>query len=193
MIAFAELIARHPTKPLALLAICDSGESGGYPIQEIFLRELIRLRMSPQIHAPKLLLSKSALTYTDELINELYALSDIGVTSAEGEGFGLCQFEAMGVGIPQVVPDVGGFKDFCLNNVNSKVVPITHRFYLALSQSSVGGLSETVDPFTLSLAIEDYILDTEMREEHGRKARETVLQYNWKNEVGVLADVLVSL
>ena len=193
MIAFAELIARHPTKPLALLAICDSGESGGYPIQEIFLRELIRLRMSPQIHASKLLLSKSALTYTDELINELYALSDIGVTSAEGEGFGLCQFEAMGVGIPQVVPDVGGFKDFCQHNINCKVVPIKYRSYLALSQSSVGGISETVDPFDLSIAIEDYILDTDMREEHGRKARETVLQYNWKKEVDVLADVLLSL
>jgi glycosyltransferase involved in cell wall biosynthesis len=86
--AFAELVARHPMKPLALLAVCDGGETGGFPIQEIYLRELERLGVPIQFHAQKLMITKSALTYTDELINELYSLSDVGITAAEGEGFG---------------------------------------------------------------------------------------------------------
>lgn len=190
VMAFAELVARHPTKPLLLLAICDGGEGGGYPIQEIFIRELVRLNMNPQQHMYKLNISKSSMSFTDELINELYSLSDVGITAAEGEGFGLCQFEAMGVGIPQVVPGVGGFFDFCKHGVNSQVVPTKWRSYLPLGQSSVGGISELISAFDLSIAAEEYLLDTELREKHGKAAMETVLTYTWEKEVKTLADVI---
>lgn len=191
--AFAELVARFPTRPLALLAVCDAGETGGYPIQEIYIRELERLRVDPRHHAQKLMISKSALTYTDELINELYAMSDVGITAAEGEGFGLCQFEAMGVGIPQVVPKIGGFHDFCIGGVNAQVVPTKWRSYLSLSQSSVGGISELVDPHDLALAAEEYILDSELRAKHGAAARATVLNYTWSTEIKSLVNLLRSL
>jgi len=188
--AFAELIARHPAKQLLFLAICDNGESGGYPIQEIFLRELTRLSLPIAQHAQKFMISKSSMTYTDELINELYSLSDVGITAAEGEGFGLCQFEAMGVGIPQVVPLVGGFRDYCVHGFNSQVVPTKWRSYLALSQCSVGGMAEYVSAFDLSLAAEEYLLDSDLRELHGKRARETVLAYTWASEIQSLVDVI---
>jgi len=190
VMAFAELVARNPTKPLLLLAICDGGEGGGYPIQEIFIRELIRLNLNPNHHAQKLSISKSSMNFTDELINELYALSDVGITAAEGEGFGLCQFEAMGIGIPQVVPGVGGFLDFCEHGANSQVVPVKWRSYLPLGQSAVGGIAELIQPFDLSIAAEEYLMDTELRESHGKKAMETVLSYKWENEVKTLAQVI---
>ena len=192
VVAFAELVARHPTKPLALMAVCDAGEQGGYPIQEIYVRELERLKVPPQFHIQKLLITKTSLTYTDEMINELYAMSDVGITAAEGEGFGLCQFEAMGIGIPQVVPKIGGFRDFVVNNVNSIAVPTKWRSYLALSQSSVGGIAELVDPHDLMLAAERYVMDTELRERHGAEARKTVLAYTWEKEVASLVRVLDS-
>jgi glycosyltransferase involved in cell wall biosynthesis len=191
--AFAELVARHPAKPLALMAVCDAGEQGGYPIQEIYIRELERLRVNPQFHIQKLMITKTSLTYTDDLINELYALSDVGITAAEGEGFGLCQFEAMGIGIPQVVPLIGGFRDFCKGGVNSITVPTKWRSYLAISQSSVGGIAEIVDPHDLMMAAEQYVLDTELRERHGEEARKTVLAYTWEREVASLVRVLTSL
>ena len=190
VIAFAELVARNPTKPLMLLAVCDGGEGGGYPLKEIYIRELVRLNLNPEHHAHKLSISQSSMSYTDELINELYSLSDIGITAAEGEGFGLCQFEAMGVGVPQVVPRVGGFIDFCINDQNCRSVEPKWRSYLALGQSPVGGIAELVLPFDLSLAAEDYLLDSELRELHGKKARETVLNYTWENEVQSLARVI---
>jgi glycosyltransferase involved in cell wall biosynthesis len=189
-IAFAQLVARHPTKPLALLNVCDAGESGGFPLQEIFLRELSRLGVPIQHHGHKLMMAKHSLTYTDELINELYALSDVGITATEGEGFGLCHFEAMGIGIPQVVPHIGGFLDFCKDDVNSKMVKPKMRLYLPLSASSIGGVGEYVDPTDLMMAAEEYVMDTELREAHGKAARETVLEYKWSAEVKKLADVI---
>jgi glycosyltransferase involved in cell wall biosynthesis len=191
--AFAELVAKNPTKPLALMCVCDGGETGGFPIQEIYMRELAKRNVPIQFHGHKLMIAKSALTYTDDLINELYALSDIGITAADGEGFGLCQFEAMGIGIPQVVPYIGGFRDFCRDGVNSRTVTPKYTAYLALSQSSVGGQIEVVDAHDLALAAEDYLHDSEMRARHGAAARETVLKYSWSEEVANLSKVLLEI
>lgn len=188
--AFAELVARHPTKPLGLMCVCDGGENGGFALQEIYVRELDKRKVPVQFHIHKLMISKTAQTYTDELINELYALSDIGITGADGEGFGLCQFEAMGVGIPQVVPYIGGFRDFCKHGVNSLTVKPVYGQYLPLASSSIGGYIEVVDPKELALAAEEYIMDSELREKHGAAARETVLAYKWVTEVETLAKVI---
>jgi glycosyltransferase involved in cell wall biosynthesis len=188
--AFAELVARYPTKPIALLCVCDAGETGGFPLHEIYARELIKRGAIVEHHLHKLLLTKTALNYTDEIVNEMYAMSDIGVTAAEGEGFGLCQFEAMGVGIPQVVPNVGGFKDFCCNE-NAMLVNPERTYYLPLAYSGLGGQIEVVNPSDLCLAIEEYLLDSELREAHGKKARETVLQYAWSEEVKELIRVIL--
>lgn len=187
--AFAQLVARNPTRPLALLCVCDKGELGGYNIQEIFLRELSNLNVPLQLHAHKLMISTNQLTYTDELINELYNMSDVGITAAEGEGFGLCHFEAMGVGIPQVVPNTGGFRDFCTKE-NSMPVEAKFQLYLANATSSVGGVAEYVLPKDLARAAEEYVYDSDLRRRHGSKARETVLKYKWETEVADLAKTI---
>jgi len=190
ILAFAELVVRNPTKPLALMAVCDMGQGGGYPIQEIYVRELEKLGAHVQQHLPKLMIVQQSLTFTDEVINELYCMSDIGVTAAEGEGFGLCQFEAMGLGIPQVCPYVGGFRDFCRDGENSRAVKPRNQYYLSLSASSVGGVQELVDPHELSLAVEDYVMDGDMRKRHGEAARRTVIGYEWSKEVESLRKVI---
>jgi glycosyltransferase involved in cell wall biosynthesis len=190
--AFAHLVARNPTRPLALLCVCDKGENGGFPIQEIFVRELSSLNIPVQHHINKLMISQNPLTYTDELVNELYCMSDVGITAAEGEGFGLCQFEAMGVGIPQVVPNIGGFKDFCTKE-NSMMVDPKWRQYLPFVLSNVGGVSELISHIDLMKAAEQYVFDTELRERHGKAAMETVRKYNWADEVAKLAQVIETI
>jgi glycosyltransferase involved in cell wall biosynthesis len=193
IMAFAQLVARHPTQPVVLMCVCDAGEHGGYPILEIYVRELSLLKVPVQAHIQKLAIVRNAMSFTDEMINEMYAMSDVGITAAEGEGFGLCQFEAMGIGIPQVVPHIGGFRDFCKNGINSITVPTKWRSYMAMSQSSVGGIAELVDPHDLMLAAEQYVMDTDLREKHGVEARKTVLSYTWAKEVNALTRVLSSL
>jgi glycosyltransferase involved in cell wall biosynthesis len=190
--AFAQLVAKHPTKQLGLLAVCDAGQLGGYPIREIYTRELIRLGISPQFHAHKLMITEHSMAWDDSVINEIYSMSDVGITAAEGEGFGLCQFEAMGVGIPQVVPYIGGFRDFCIPNHNSMCVQPKTELYLPLSLSVIGGKSEIVEATDLALAAEEYLLDTDLREQHGKAAMETVHSYQWSNEVKQLVEVLRS-
>jgi glycosyltransferase involved in cell wall biosynthesis len=119
-------------------------------------------------------------------------MSDVGITAAEGEGFGLCQFEAMGVGIPQVVPNIGGFKDFCTKE-NSMMVDPKWRQYLPFVLSNVGGVSELISHIDLMKAAEQYVFDTELRERHGKAAMETVRKYNWADEVAKLAQVIETI
>jgi glycosyltransferase involved in cell wall biosynthesis len=190
--AFAQLVAKYPTKHLALLEVCDAGQLGGFAIREIYIRELVRLGMVPQHHQHKLMVTEHSMAWDDTVINELYSMSDVGITAADGEGFGLCQFEAMGVGIPQVVPYIGGFCDFCIPNQNAMCVLPKYELYIPLSMSIIGGKSEIVDATDLAIAAEEYLLDSDLREAHGRAARETVLKYNWADEVKTLADVLKS-
>jgi len=190
MMGFAQLVARHPTQPVLLMCVCDNGEHGGYTLLEIFARELALLKVPIQAHMNKLLLVKQAMSFTDELINEMYSMSDVGISTADGEGFGLCQFEAMGVGIPQIVPYVGGFKDFCKHNVNSKTVKPVFRTYLPMALGGIGGISELVDPKEVCFAMEEYMMDSELRMQHGAAARKTVLEYDWSKEVQSLVEVL---
>jgi len=188
--AFAELVARNPTRAMALMAVCDNGEQGGFPLQQIYVRELEKRGVPPQFHLQKLMLVKNAQSFPDSLINEFYALSDVGITAADGEGFGLCQFEAMGVGVPQIVPYVGGFRDFCHTGVNALAVKPKWTSYLPLAASGVGGLIEVVDAHDVMLAAEDYLMDSDLRARHGAAARETVLGYKWSAEVETLAKVI---
>ena len=178
IMAFVELICKYPTKPLFLMCICDKGEKGGWWLFEIFSREL-KLRGVPiDMFGNRLMISSQDMMFRDEDINVFYNIADVGVNSAEGEGWGLCNFEQMGVGIPQVIPDVGGFKDFC-NADNSVLVTPTSRYYLPMAYSSVGGEATAVSPHDLCVGMEKYVNDSELREKHGKAARETVLSYKW--------------
>jgi glycosyltransferase involved in cell wall biosynthesis len=125
------------------------------------------------------MVSAQDMVFKDEDINMFYNLADVGISTADGEGWGLCQFEQMGVGIPQVVPDIGGFKEFCTSS-NSVLIKPKHKYYLPSVYSPVGGEAWACDPHDVCLGIEEYVLDTEKRLNHGKKAKETVLGYTWE-------------
>jgi len=178
IMAFVELIVKYPTKPIMLMCICDKGEKGGWWLFEIFQREL-KLRGVPvEQFGSRLMVAAQDMVYKDEDVNMFYNIADIGISTAEGEGWGLCQFEQMGVGIPQVVPDIGGFKEFC-SSENTILVKPKHRYYLPTVYSPVGGEAMACDPHDICLGIEEYLMDSEKRASHGKKAREAVLSYTW--------------
>jgi len=179
LIAFVELLVKYPTKPIYLMCICDKGEKGGWWLFDIFTREL-RLRGVPvEQFGNRLMLSSQDMSFRDEDINMFYNLADIGISTADGEGWGLCNFEQMGVGVPQVVPNVGGFKEYCTSN-NSILVKPKYRQILPCAYSPVGGECEVCDPHDVCLAIEEYLLDSEKRKKHGEEAKKTVLGYTWE-------------
>ena len=104
----------------------------------------------------------------------------------------LCQFEAMGVGTPQVVPNIGGFKDFCFGSgvhENAVVIEPKVRGYLPLSYGGLGGELEICDSHDVCLGIETYLLDSELREKHGISARKYILEnYKWSDVVKELIE-----
>ena len=179
VMAFAELVAKYPTKPIFLMCICDKGDKGGWWIFELYQRELKMRGVNVEAFANRLMLSSQDMVFKDEDINVFYNLADVGVNSAEGEGWGLCNFEQMGVGVPQVVPNVGGFKEFC-NAGNSVLVEAKHRYYLPMVYSPVGGEARSMEPSDLCIGMEEYLLDSEKRKAHGEAARKTVLGYTWE-------------
>ena len=179
IMAFVELLVKYPTKPIFLMCVCDKGEKGGWWLFELFAREL-KLRGVPvERYGNRLMLSSQDMTFRDEDINMFYNLADIGISTADGEGWGLCNFEQMGVGVPQVVPDIGGFKEYC-NKDNSVLVKPSVKLYLPTAQSPVGGESEVCDPHAICMGIEEYLLDSDKRKRHGEEAKKKVLTYTWE-------------
>jgi hypothetical protein len=128
------------------------------------------------------MISSNDMVFKDEDINVLYNIADIGISTAEGEGWGLCSFEQMGVGIPQVVPDLGGYKEYC-NPENSIMVKPKYHYYLPGVYSPVGGEAHVCDPHDVCLAMEEYLNDSEKLKKHGSIAKEKVLGYTWESAV----------
>ena len=189
IMAFTELVVKYPTKPILLLCICDKGEKGGWWLFELYVRELRKRGVPIEQFGNRLMISSQDMAFSDEDINVLYNIADVGISTAEGEGWGLCTFEQMGVGIPQVVPDIGGYKEFC-SKENSAIVKPKHRYYLPGVYSPVGGEAHVCDPHDVCLAMESYINDSERCKAHGKKAKETVLSYTWEKAVASLVKCL---
>jgi hypothetical protein len=55
-----------------------------------------------------------------------------------------------------------------------------HRYYLPTVYSPVGGEAHAVDPHDLCLGMEEYLLDSDKRKEHGEKGKVFVNTYTWE-------------
>ena len=185
VMAFADLVVKHPQLPIYLIMVCDKGDKGGWNIFDIYSREIKLHGGQIDGFADRLLITSKDMAYSDKDIVALYNIADVGVSCAEGEGWGLCSFEMMGIGKPQVVSDVGGHKEFC-NAENSIIVPVKSRYYLPTCYCNLGGEAGAVDHLEFSRAMERYVLDSELREKHGAAAREKVGEYTWEKVCGQL-------
>lgn len=127
---------------------------------------------------------------SDAEINVMYSVADIGWNTCDGEGFGLCNFEQAGVGKPQIVPNIGGFKDF-FNKNNSLLIEPTIGVYGDTSKDSCGGFQElcTVDSYVE--ALETYYSNRELLNTHGKQARIDILKYRWHDQASVLRDIII--
>jgi glycosyltransferase involved in cell wall biosynthesis len=185
VMSFVQLIIRFPTKPIYILMVADKGEQGGYQIFDIFSRELKLNNAAVEMFGNRLMLTSKDTCYRDEDINMLYNASDAGVSCAEGEGFGLCSFEQMAVGVPQVVPEINGYTEYCTEE-NSLLVKPTMRYYIPQAHYSVTGEAQMVHPEVMAKAMERYVFDESLRKTHGRMAKETVTAYTWESCVSTM-------
>jgi len=192
IMAFVELVVKYPTRPIYLLCVCDKGDKGGWSLFELFQRELKMREVSLDLYGNRLIITSQNMSFRDEEINLFYNAADVGISTPEGEGWGLCQFEQMGVGVPQVIPDVGGFKEYCTPQ-NSSLVKPTVRYYLPNGFCPVGGEAMACQPHDVCVAMEEYLLNTDKRVDHGKKARETVLEYTWPKACETLVKRLLAI
>jgi glycosyltransferase involved in cell wall biosynthesis len=130
---------------------------------------------------------------SDRDINILYNACDIGLNTAEGEGFGLCTSEHAAIGCPQVAQHIGGMQEF-LNSDNSLVIKPTVRYYIDKQRDGIGGIAETCDPEMYANAIWRYYLDNGLVKKHGKNARAFILQHlQWSTVIDHFHKILVDI
>lgn len=185
VISFVKLIVRFPMKPIFLLIVGDKGDKGGYQLFDIFARELKLNGASVDQFGNRLYITSSNTCYKDEDINLLYNCGDVGISCADGEGFGLCTFEQMYLGVPQIVPVNNAHTEYC-NDDNSIMIKPKMRTYIPQAHNTVTGQAELVDPEDVSKAMERYVFDDDLRKLHGKLGREKVSTYTWNKCCEVL-------
>jgi hypothetical protein len=131
---FVGLLKQYPTKPYYLIIASNLQPQTGahYDVQRIFMEELKDNNMDFQSYARRLLLIDTSPpnVWADEGINQLYNIAHIGINTSDGEGYGLCQLEHMYTGAPQIVTDVGAYRDFLTTDV-AEFIPSNGKFYFA--------------------------------------------------------------
>ena len=178
VMSFVKLIVRFPMKPIFMLIVADKGDKGGYQLFDIFSRELKLAGASTDVFGNRLLITSSNTCYKDDDINLLYNCADVGVSCAEGEGWGLCTFEQMSVGIPQIVPDINGYSEYCNSN-NSIMIKPKMRYYIPQAHNTVTGEAQLVDIEDVAKAMERYVFDEDLCKLHGKLAKEKISEYTW--------------
>lgn len=192
VMAFVKLIIRFPMKPIFMLMVADHGDRGGFQLFNIFSRELKSHGASVDLFGNRLLITAKDTCYKDEDINLLYNSGHVGVSCAEGEGFGLCSFEQMAVGVPQIVPAIHGYTEYC-NEDNSILVKPSYRCYVPSAYHSVAGEANMVNPEDVADAMEQYVINEELLKRHGRMAKEKALSYTWEKAAAPLVKRLKAL
>ena len=131
--AFVRLLAKNPALPLYLMIVSNINPQAGawYDVSRIYGDALAAAGL-PATNKNLLLVDTAPPNaLTDETINQIYNICDIGINTGDGEGFGLCQLEHMYTGAPQVVTDVGSYRSF-LNESVADIVPAQRdRTYMA--------------------------------------------------------------
>ena len=192
IMSFVKFIVRFPLKPIFLLIVSNINDKGGFPLFEIFARELKLAGANTDTFGNRLLITLDNNRYTDDDINIIYNCGDVGVSCAEGEGFGLCTFEQMSLGIPQIVPEITGHLEYC-NEDNSQLVKAKNRYYIPQAYNTVTGEAKAVDPEDVSKAMERYVFDEDLRKLHGKLAKEKTSEYTWSKCCAILVKRLRAL
>lgn len=175
--AFAEIVSRHQDKPVKLLIA--TALQGSWNLLDVYERELKKRGLTLEQGMKHVIMIDNPQQLSDEEVNILYNLADIGINTCDGEGFGLCNFQQAAIGIPQVIPAIGGFLDFFDKDTASMIEPVIN-LYIESSRDGVGGESQLCSYKGFVDAIDAYLKNPKLMEEHGKNAREKILRdYKW--------------
>lgn len=184
--AFAEVISRLykedriDTSRNVKLLIATS-LNGAWNLIEIFERELKKRGIPLSEGQKHLIVIDAPQMLPDFDVNVLMNCADIGINTCDGEGFGLCQFEQASIGIPQIVPRLGGFKDFFDDTSAIFCDPVLN-YYIDTCRDGVGGEAQICEYSDFSEAMLQFYNNPEMISRYGASARNRITKsgyYNW--------------
>jgi glycosyltransferase involved in cell wall biosynthesis len=187
IMGFVRLLAKYQDKMIHLLMVTgvDPQKGNYYDIQRIFFDQLTLANLDPNVYGKRLaIIDTSTTPLTDEAINQIYNMSDIGVNTSDGEGFGLCQLEHLYTGAPQIVTDVGAYSTFLPRTV-AQFIPARDLYYHAAGMP-LGLASPTFYPDDVTAAMEKVVTNLPTM----RAAKEAVEFKTWST---VCADWLADL
>jgi glycosyltransferase involved in cell wall biosynthesis len=173
---FVRLLKRETNRPYYLIIASNLSAQGGayYDASRIYSTELAAAGLNPQTYAPRLMLIDTAPpnVLADEGINQLYNIADVGINTSDGEGYGLCQLEHLYTGAPQVVTDIGTYRDFLDESVAQFVQPEFNVYFAG--GMPLGGYVPVFHPEKVADALE--AIAGKLPE-----MRETIKNYNFKS------------
>lgn len=186
---FVRLLKKNPDKPYYMIIATSVNPQAGayYDIGRIYGDELQSAGLSVEKYARQLLLIDTSPPNVvgDDGINNLYNISDIGINTSDGEGFGLCQLEHLYTGAPQIVTDIGSYRTF-LNDGIAEFIPVGDRVYFA-GTMPLGFYAPSFRMEDVSAAMENMVNSLETK-------RKNVQSYKFKSWATVcdrfLEDVL---
>lgn len=194
MMAFANVVERHyklkDARPIRLMI--GTSLKGFWNLMDIYDNELKKRNIPIHIGREYISTIDNPQQLTDRSINIIYNSCDIGINTCEGEGFGLCQFEHLALGCPQIVANIGGFKEY-INETNSTFVEPKWNYYVDNVRDGIGGFAEVSNPNDFADAIWDYYNNPEKVTEHGLNGRKEIIQnYSWETVVNLLYKIIKS-
>jgi glycosyltransferase involved in cell wall biosynthesis len=188
MMVFVKFVAMNRDKRIRM--IIAASMNGSWDLIDIMISETRKYGMSLEDIKKHLVIMQNPQQLTDFDINVMYNAADVGINTCDGEGFGLCNFEQAGVGVPQVVPNIGGFKDF-FDNDNAIVLDPKWSFYCDHSRDFVSGEAQicAVDDYVKGL---QFLMDNpDSRKAMGEKARSTIVnKYLWKDKGALFNSII---
>jgi glycosyltransferase involved in cell wall biosynthesis len=195
MMAFADVVERHyklkdsAIRPIRLMI--GTAIKGCWNLMDIYENELQKRNIPISIGREYISTIDNPQQLTDRSINIIYNTCDIGINTCDGEGFGLCQFEHLALGCPQIVANIGGFKEF-INDTNSTLIEPKWNYYVDSVRDGIGGFAEVSNPKDFADAIWDYYTHPEKVTEHGLNGRKEIIQhYSWDTVVNMLYKIIV--
>jgi glycosyltransferase involved in cell wall biosynthesis len=131
----------------------------------------------PKIKRPMLLITEQFIPQK-QMIEEIYQQGDVFVSSTRGEAFNLPCLEAMSCGLPCIVTDFGGQKDF-IDKDNGWLT--SYKLEKPTDISYEETLWATPDITTLRKAMRDAFTNEKKTALKAKIALDTVEHFTWKN------------
>jgi len=189
IMAFIKFISKHLDEKIKLMVL--TAVTGAWNLTELMINEAKKYKIEMSQLKNHFIFIQNPQKLTDKEINIMYNVADVGWNTCDGEGFGLCNFEQAGVGIPQVVPYVGGFRDFFTEN-NSIPIPTKFSIYNDVSKDVVGGELEMCAIDDYVDALEKYYQDRDLLKKHGIQSRKDITEkYVWKDKAAHLRNIVI--